>query len=116
EPAIDKLEPMQTKGEMTPDWVFADVGKNRAAGAQKALGYLRAGGDVRSFLDAARLLIFMKGTDSHDYKFSSAVLEDYYHASPDVRDRFLAASTYWLKGTTANDNTLVQRIREALKA
>jgi hypothetical protein len=115
EPAIDKLEPVAAEREASPDWVFADVGKNRMAGAQKALGYLKAGGDARSLFNAARLLIFMKGTDAHDYKFSSAVLEDYYHASPEVRDRFIAASTYWLKGTTAKDNSLVERIREALK-
>ncbi|HZZ27241.1 MAG TPA: hypothetical protein VFE46_04470 [Pirellulales bacterium] len=34
------------------------------------------------FIDAARLLVFLKGNNAHDYKFSSAVLEDYYHVSP----------------------------------
>jgi hypothetical protein len=113
---IDKLEPVMGKDSGSPEWVFADVGRDRAAGASKALGYLTAGGDARSLIDAARVLIFLKGTDSHDYKFSSAVLEDYYHVSPGQRDRYLAASTYWLKGTSAKDNSLVQRIREALKA
>jgi hypothetical protein len=116
EPTIDKLEPEVVKGGATPDWVFADVGRDRARGAHKALGYLKAGGDPQALFDAARVLVFMKGTDSHDYKFSSAILEDFYHASPAIRDRYLAACTYWLKGSTAKDNSLVQRIREALKA
>ena len=63
----------------------------------------------------ARRLIFAKGTDSHDYKFSSAVLEDYYHISPAWRDRFLAASMYQLRGSAGPDNALVKRTRDALK-
>ena len=31
-------------------------------------------------------------------------------------DRFLAASVFWLKGSSAPDNPLVARTREALKA
>ena len=30
------------------------------------------------------------------------------------RDRFFAASTYWLKGSGAKDNDLVKRVRAAL--
>jgi hypothetical protein len=110
---IDALAPAE--GSATPESVFADVGRDRAAGAAKALAYLKSGGDAKALLTAARVLIFLKGTDSHDYKFSSAVLEDYHHVAPEQRDRFLAASTYWLKGTSAKDNAIVGRIREALK-
>ena len=63
---------------------------------------------------AARRLIYRKGTDSHDYKFSSAALEDYSHVSPQWRDRFLAASVFWFKGSTAADSGLVRRTRAAL--
>ena len=63
------------------------------------LGYLKADPDPRPLMDAARRLVFLKGTDSHDYKFSSAVLEDYAHVSPAWRDRYLAASVFWLKGS-----------------
>ena len=59
--------------------------------------------------------MFLKGTDSHDYKFSSAVLEDYAHVSPAWRDRFLAASVFWLKGSGGADTSLVRRTRR-LKA
>ena len=36
--------------------------------------------------------------------------------SPAWRDRFLAASVYWLKGSGGADTSLVRRTREALKA
>lgn len=113
---IDELKPLQTEGEpLTPAEIFADVGRDRGAAGAKTLGYLSGGGDAKALIDHARVLIFTKGADSHDYKFSSAVLEDYAHVSPAWRDRFLAAGTYWLRGSSAKDNALVQRTREALK-
>jgi hypothetical protein len=65
-------------------------------------------------IDAARLLVFLKGTNAHDYKFSSAVLEDYYHVSPSWRNRYLAASVFNLRGSRLADNQLVERTRAAL--
>jgi hypothetical protein len=62
------------------------------------------------------LLIFLKGTNAHDYKYSTAALEDYLHVSPSWRNRYLAASVFNLKGSGSPDNKLVQRTREALKA
>ena len=114
---IDKLEPLIPKGEaLTPAQIFANVGKDRAKAATETLGYLQGGGDAKALIDTSRVLTFLKGRDSHDYKFSSAVLEDYYHVSPAYRDRYLAASTYWLQGSGAKDNELVQRARAAFKA
>ena len=60
--------------------------------ARKLLAYLeqsdRADATAaKQLMDAARLLVFLKGDDAHDYKFSSAVLEDYYHVSPDWRNQ-----------------------------
>jgi hypothetical protein len=43
------------------------------------------------------------------------VLEDYAHVSPAWRDRYLAASVYWLKGSGDRDSRLVERTRAALK-
>jgi hypothetical protein len=57
----------------------------------------------------------LKGTNSHDYKFSSAVLEDYEHLSPPWRDRLLASSVFYLRGSGEKDNHLVQRTRDALR-
>ena len=60
--------------------------------------------------------MFLKGNDSHDYKFSAAVLEDYRRLSPSWRERHLAASVFWLNGSGAPDNDLVHRARQALGA
>ena len=70
--------------------------------------------DPKPLADAARRLIFLKGRDSHDYKFSSAVLEDFQHLSSPWRERFLAASVFNLRGSGEADNPLAQRIRAAL--
>ncbi len=108
---IDKLEPAAGGGL---EDIFASVGKDNAGAAAKALAHLKAAGEGESFCAAARRLIYLKGTDSHDYKFSSAALEDYSHVSPQWRDRFLAASVFWFKGSTAADSGLVRRTRAAL--
>jgi hypothetical protein len=83
--------------------------------ARTALSVLKANSTgAKELIDAGRQLIFLKGTDSHDYKFSSAVMEDYAFINPTWRDRFLAASLYWLKGTGSPDSPLVKRTRAAL--
>jgi hypothetical protein len=113
---IDKFDPVapQASGEQALDEIFADVSKDRNAAAAKALSLLQSTGNARGFSDAARRLIYLKGTDSHDYKFSSASLEDYAHVSPKWRDRFLAASVFYFKGSGSPDNSLVKRTRAAL--
>ena len=111
---IDQMTPADAK-KVTVDDVFATLSKDRAKAAGLALQYLKAnpaGG--RELTDAARLLVFLKGTDSHDYKFSSAVLEDHAHLSAGWKDRFLAASLFWLKGSGAGDSPVVKRTRAAL--
>ena len=69
---------------------------------------------IELLIHAARRLVYLKGNDAHDYKFSSAVLEDYYHASPSYRERYLAASMLLLPGSADKDNNLVKRTRAAL--
>jgi hypothetical protein len=115
---FNTFEPLAPKatGPKAVDEIFADLSRDKATAARKVLGYLKANPDPRPLTDAARRQVFRKATDSHDYKFSSAVLEDYAHVSPAWRDRFLAASVYWLKGSGGKDTDLVRRTQEALKA
>jgi hypothetical protein len=118
--ALDTLEPLAPKaaGAAALEEIFADVGreKTRLEAARKTLAWLRDNPDPGPFADAARRLIFLKGRDSHDYKFSSAVLEDCRFMAPPWRDRCLAASLFHLRGSTDADNPLVSRIRAALGA
>jgi len=83
--------------------------------AAKLLAWLKDNPQPQEFINGARVLIFLKGRDAHDYKFSSAVLEDYQNVSPAWRDRFLAASVVNLRGSADSDNELVQRTRAALQ-
>ena len=117
-PAIDSLEPIlpTAKGDEAVAEIFADIGSDRLIAARKMLGYLQGRNSAQPIADAARRLVFLKGTNSHDYKFSSAVLEDYEQLAQPWRDRLLAASVFYFRGSGEKDNVLVGRIRTALGA
>jgi hypothetical protein len=102
------------------DRIFAELRGEPMAAARNLLAYLqRPNADAegaKEVMDAARMLVFLKGDDAHDYKFSSAILEDYYHVSPAWRNQCLAADAFMLPSSADRDNQLVQRTRAALNA
>lgn len=114
---IDTLERADTKatGPAAIEEIFADVSKDRMAAARKTLAAMQSNAvDAAALMTAARRLVFNKGNDSHDYKFSSAALEDFYHMTPHWRARFLATSMFNLRGSADRDNSLIKRARAAL--
>lgn len=113
---IDQLQPDELKhtGQEAIEDLFANISHNRGRAARKVLAYLHAQHQPKAFMDTARHLLVRKGNNAHDYKFTSAVLEDYDHVSPTWRDRYLAASVFNLHGSGSADNPLVRRIRAAL--
>jgi hypothetical protein len=116
-PRIDTLEPgeLAGKGQAAIDGIFTTLSTDKLGAARKTLALLANQRDqLAPMLSTARRLIFAKGSDSHDYKFSSASLEDFYHVSPAWRDRYLAASVFWLKGSAGNDAPVLLRTRAAL--
>jgi hypothetical protein len=115
---LDELQASKTeeKSSVALDEIFADVTNDRMSAACKVLSYVKDNPEPTDFINTARRLIFLKGNNSHDYKFSSAVLEDFHHVSPAWRPRFLAASVFNLRGSGEKDNSLVSRTRAALKA
>ena len=116
---IDRLEAIPLtggKGDSAAEEIFAEIGHDRHIAAGKTLAHLQGRGGADDFMNTARRLILLKGRDPHDYKFSVAALEDYYHVSPEWRDRFLAASVLQLRGSQEKDNTLIDRIRAAVRA
>src|SRR5256885_5824387 len=115
---IDDLQdtPLKASGSQALEEILDEISTDRMSAARKLLTWLKQNPQPKEFVDAARVLIFLKGRDAHDYKFSSAVLEDYRHLSPVWRDRFLAASVFNLRGSGAADNELVKRTRAALQA
>jgi hypothetical protein len=114
---LDKLEKVDFKvtGPEAVEEIFADVSKNRPAAAKKALSLLSAHpAAANDLFTVGRRLVFNKGQDSHDYKYSSAVMEDCFHATPAWRNRYLAASMFWLHGSGDAENGLIKRARAAL--
>ena len=115
---IDALEPLapEAAGDEAVAEIFADISHDRLAASRKILAWLKDNPDAAPLATAARRLIFLKGNNAHDYKFSSAVLEDYEQLSPPWRDRLLAASAFNLRGAGDKDNDLVKQTRSALGA
>jgi len=114
---IDELAPGgENNGKLpTIEEIFADISHDRLQAASKTLAWLKENPAPQEFIAAARRLVFLKGNNAHDYKFSSAVLEDYQNVSPAWRDRYLAASVFNLRGSGDADNDLVKRTRAALQ-
>lgn len=100
--------------EPSLDNILAQISREPDAAAAETLSFLQSRGTAQELIDATRLLIFTKGNNAHDYKFSSAVLEDYFHVSPDWRNTYLASNVYKLRGSGERDNALVERIRAAV--
>lgn len=113
---LDELEPAKGDKQLSLDEIFAEISHDRMSAARKVVSYVKEHPEPTEFINTARRFIFLKGNNSHDYKFSSAVLEDFHHVSPAWRDRFLAASVFNLRGSGEKDNSLVSRARAALKA
>jgi hypothetical protein len=113
---ITELQPADgdAKADGFRTQILRNISGDPSAASREVLAYLQAGGDAQDLIDAARLMVFFKGDNSHDYKFSSAVLEDYRHVSPAWRDRYLAANVFKLRGSGGRDNPLVARTRAAL--
>jgi hypothetical protein len=114
---LEELEKEDGKGDVAAriEDIFNDLPKARSRAARKTLALLQQHPEQsETLMAAARRLIFTKGNDSHDYKFSSAALEDYYNVSPHWRPYFLASSMYHLRGTADPDNDLIKRAREVL--
>ena len=113
---LDTLEPvaLQSTGPDALNEILAEISRNRSAAAGKILTYVKDHPEPKEFIDAARLLIFLKGTNAHDYKFSAAILEDFQHVSPEWRARFLASGVFNLRGSGDAENKLVKRTRDAL--
>jgi hypothetical protein len=114
--SVEQLAGAESTGS-TPDEVssiLTNINADADQAASQVLGLLdrdpTAAGEL---FDATRRMIFFKGSGSHDYKYSSAVLEDFYHVSPSWRNRYLASSIYKFRGSGERDTQLLPRIRAA---
>jgi hypothetical protein len=114
-PRIDQLADGGTpESPADPVKVLETMGKDRLQSARQVLGFAKSGQSPARFLDAARHLVFTKGTDSHDYKFAAAAFEEFRHANAAWQPNLLAASVYYLKSASDSDSPLLERTRQAL--
>ena len=110
-----KLQASASDSRWTAEQVFEEVSRNRRQAAEKVvMNHDVSDMPADELMNVARRLIFMKGTDSHDYKFSSAALEDYAKVTSVYRGILLASSMFNLKGSGDPDNPLFARMRAAL--
>ncbi len=93
--------------------IFAELGREPMDAARMTLAHMQHTQSPHELIDAARVLIYRKSRDAHDYKFSSAVLEDFYNVSPEWRNVFLASNVFELKSSTVPDSDLVARTQAA---
>jgi hypothetical protein len=114
---LTHLEKVEPKGgvALSIEEIFQDVSKDRTLAARKTLAFVeKYPRQMPELMTAARRLIFSKGRDSHDYKFSSAALEDYYNLTDAWRPYYAAASMFNLHGNGDRNNGLIERTKVAL--
>ena len=112
-PRIEDLQP-EPNGPAAPGEIFQDLTKDRGLSARRLLAFASGSQPLDQLFDTARRLVFAKGTDAHDYKYASALIEESRLISPHLRPRLIAASAYQLKGASEADSPLLERSRKAL--
>ncbi len=112
---IDALTPVERAQPLELPELFQTLGQDAPRAAAELLCYLDAGQSPSDAMTYARRLIFLKGRDSHDYKYSSAVLEDFHAVSPAWRNRYLAASLFKMRNENESTTPLVGRIHDAMR-
>jgi hypothetical protein len=108
-----QLESLAADAEATSvpvDKVFELVRKDRNAASKAVFQFLQSGGKPELLMNKARELVFLKGTDSHDYKFSSAAIEDAMSISPRWRSHYLAGCSHLLHGASEKTTPLAQKV------
>ncbi len=117
---IDALEPLETlplgDEQQTFAELFASISEDRSAAARQLLYVLQQGGDANRYRALGRFYTLQQNAGYHDYKFTEAAFENSYAISPEWRNRYLAASVYYMNGSGDKLNTVVSEARELLQA
>ncbi|GAB5406894.1 MAG: hypothetical protein Aurels2KO_51250 [Aureliella sp.] len=102
--------PPQDGEEQDVDNLFQLVGSEPLQAASSVVSMAQNPSDARKIIRRAREFVFLKGNDAHDYKFSSAALEDYDLIHPQWRPRFLAGCSHLLHGENEKTTQLARRV------
>jgi hypothetical protein len=112
-----KIDTLASDAGSTPaelGTVFQNLGRDRDLASRQVYTYLQRSNSPSDFFASVRNYVFSKGNDSHDYKFSSAILEDYSNVSPAYRSLYLSGCAQLLHGDSAPDTKLFQQVRDLL--
>lgn len=92
------------------DDVFNKMSGNRKEAAAAILRLAQDPASAHEIVRVARHMIFLKGNDAHDYKFSSAALEDFELVSPKWRPYYLAGCSHLFRTGSDKDSALATRV------
>lgn len=90
--------------------LFSQIGRDHDAAASSVLTVAETTEGARKLIGKARQMVFLKGDDSHDYKFSSAALEDYTTMARPWRARYLAGCSHLLHGSHEPTTPLAKKV------
>lgn len=110
---IDSFAANQGESISGVDEVFAAMSKNRAGAAESIYRLAQDPATAHEIVRTARHLVFLKGNDAHDYKFSSAALEDFELISPKWRAQYLAGCSYLFRTASDKPGALAARVLNA---
>lgn len=100
--------------EATIESIFSLIEQDPHAAAEQTFDYAQRFPNATAYGKRARHLILTKGTDAHHYKYLSSIMEDYHLVNKAYRPHMLAASVYYICGSTLPDSPVMERAREAL--
>lgn len=106
---IQSISPAASGADL--DGIFEEVGKSQ--GAERVLSYLSSGGNARELFSRARELVILKGNDAHDFKYSAALLEDYFQRGRRWQNKILAAGSFLLTSSRKPNTNLIERVTDA---
>lgn len=96
--------------------IFEQLTEDPGGAASSALAFLQDSPErAKEFIQGLRHHIARKCRNGHDYKFTSAVIEDYLQLSSSWSNQYLASSVYYLPGSDASDSRTLKRTRAALE-
>ncbi|MGN6545580.1 MAG: twin-arginine translocation signal domain-containing protein [Aureliella sp.] len=95
------------------DEVFATMSSDRKGAASAIYRLAQDPANAQEIVRVARHFIFLKGDDAHDYKFSSAALEDFEMIHPQWRANYLAGCSHLFRAAGDKSNALAERVLNA---
>lgn len=111
-PGIDELVAPDSAPEPTE---ILDVGADARETAARNVLRAADAEDTKALEAAFRRLVFAKGAESHNYKYSAAMLEEFHLCQPEIAPRILAAGAFYLPVGGSRDARVYERARKALR-